>query len=175
MLGGPREQPASLTDGALASPPMTASTADDNDDRQGRVTQYPFLSDEWLAEARRIRAEFRDRVPEIPVSVRMNQIIQDVPFGDGTIRAHIDTSSGQLEIETGHLESPDLTITIAYQTAKAILVDGDAQAAMQAFLGGRIKVDGDITKMIALQTAGMSGGLDPAAMELARRLQAITA
>ena len=58
-------------------------------------------------------------------------------------------------METGHLESPDLTITIGYDTAKAILVDGDAQAAMQAFLGGKIKVDGDITKMIALQTAGI--------------------
>jgi hypothetical protein len=139
------------------------------------VAQYPFLSDDWLAEARRIRAEFKDRTPEIPVSVRMNQIIQDVPFGEGTIRAHIDTSSGQLELETGHLDSPDLTITIGYETAKAILVDGDAQAAMQAFLGGRIKVDGDITKMIALQSVGMSGGTNPAALELAQRLQAITA
>jgi hypothetical protein len=139
------------------------------------VVQYPFLSDDWLAEARRIRAEFKDRTPEIPVTVRMNQIIQDVPFGEGTIKAHIDTSSGQLELETGHLDAPDLTITIGYETAKAILVDGDAQAAMQAFLGGRIKVDGDITKMIALQTAGMSGAASPDALELARRLQAITA
>jgi hypothetical protein len=144
-------------------------------DRESRVVQFPFLSDEWLAEARRIRAEYRDRTPAIPVSVRMNQIIQDVPFGDGTIRAHIDTSSGQLELETGHLDAPDLTITIGYHTAKAILVDGDAQAAMQAFLNGRIKVDGDITKMIALQSAGMTAGANPAALELARRLQAITA
>ncbi len=139
------------------------------------MAQYPFLSDDWLAEARRIRAEFKDRTPQIPVSVRMNQIIQDVPFGEGTIKAHIDTSSGQLELETGHLDSPDLTITIGYETAKALLVDGDAQAAMQAFLGGRIKVDGDITKMIALQAAGMSGGASPEALELAQRLQAITA
>lgn len=139
------------------------------------MTQYPFLSDEWLAEARRIRAEFKDRVPEVPVSMRMNQIIQDVPFGDGTINAHVDTSSGQLELDIGHLEAPDLTVTIGYDTAKAILIDGDAQAAMQAFLGGRIKVDGDITKMIALQSAGMSGEANPDAVELARRLQAITA
>ncbi len=104
----------------------------------------------------------------------MNQIIQDVPFGEGTIKAHIDTSSGQLELETGHLDSPDLTITVEYQTAKALLVDGDPQAAMQAFLSGRIKVDGDITKLIALQAAGMSGGANPAALDLARRLQAIT-
>jgi hypothetical protein len=139
------------------------------------VSQYPFLSDEWLAEARRIRAEYEGKSPEIPVSVRMNQIVQDVPFGAGTNDLHVDTSSGQLEMETGHLEGPDVTITIGYATAKAILVDGDAQAVMQAFLGGRIKVDGDITKLIALQTAGMSGSADPAALELAKRLQAITA
>ena len=137
------------------------------------MTQYPFLSDEWVAEARRIRAEFRGKTPEILVSVRMNQIIQEVPFGDGTISAHVDTSSGELEMETGHLESPDVTITIAYETAKAILVDGDTQAAMQAFLGGKIKVDGDITKMLALQ--GASSVTDPSTVEMAKRLQAITA
>jgi hypothetical protein len=139
------------------------------------VQQYPFLSDEWLAEARRIRAEFKDKAPAVPVSVRMNQIIQDVPFGDGTINAHVDTSSGQLEMDTGHLESPDVTITIGYDTAKAILVDGDAQAAMQAFLGGKIKVDGDVTKLLALQNAGLGGSTNPAAAEMAQRLQAMTA
>jgi putative sterol carrier protein len=46
---------------------------------------------------------------------------------------------------------------------------------MQAFLGGKIKVDGDITKMMALQSAGAGGATDPGAIELAKRLQAITA
>jgi hypothetical protein len=139
------------------------------------VQQYPFLSDEWLAEARRVRAEFRGRTPAVPVSVRMNQIIDDVPFGGGTIKAHLDTSGGELEIDTGHLESPDLTITIGYATAKALFVDGDIQGAMQAFLGGRIKVDGDITKLIALQNAGASTAADSVAREMASRLQAMTA
>jgi hypothetical protein len=139
------------------------------------MSQYRFLSDEWMAEARRIRAEFKGRAPEMPVSIRMNQIIREVPFGEGTIQIYVDTSSGQLEMENGQLDSPDLTITIGYETAKAILIDGDAQAAMREFLGGRIKVDGDITKMIALQTAGAGGTADPAAVELARRLQAMTA
>jgi SCP-2 sterol transfer family len=139
------------------------------------VTRYPFLTDEWLTEARGIRAEFKERAPQIPVSARMNVIIQDTPFGDGTIRVHVDTSSGQLEMETGHLERPDLTLTLGYQTAKALLVDGDVQAAMQAFLAGRIKADGDVTKLIALQGASMGSGGDPATAELARRLQAITA
>ena len=139
------------------------------------MQQYPFLSDEWLAEAKKVRAEFRGRTPDVPVRVRMNQIIEDVPFGGGTIRAHLDTSGGELEIDTGHLESPDLTITIGYGTAKALFVDGDTQGAMQAFLGGRIKVDGDITKLIALQTAGASAAADSVGREMARRLQAMTA
>lgn len=139
------------------------------------MSQYPFLSDEWLDEARKIRAEYQGKIPAITVSVRMNQIIKEVPFGDGTINAHVDTSSGEMEMETGHLESPDLTVTIPYDVAKAILVNNDAAVGMQAFLGGKIKVDGDVTKMMALQTAGASSINDPNAVELAKRLQGITA
>jgi putative sterol carrier protein len=139
------------------------------------VSQYPFLSDEWVAESRRIREEYKDQIPEIAVSVRMNQVVNEVPFGDGVIHAHVDTSSGGLEIEPGHLESPDLTVTLSYATAKSILVDGDTQAAMNAFLGGRIKVDGDITKMLALQTVGASSASDPRAVEMVKRIQAMTA
>jgi hypothetical protein len=139
------------------------------------LTKYAFLSDEWVAEARAIRAEYADRTPAVPVSVRMNQIIRNVPFGPGTIEAHLDTSSGQVDLEVGHLESPDVTITVDYDTAKALLVDGDASAAMQAFMSGRIKVDGDIGKLLAMQGAGVMGqGADPVAGEMARRLHDIT-
>ena len=139
------------------------------------MSQYQFLSDEWLEHTRKLREEYRDQVPEVPVSVRMNQVINGVPFGEGVICAHVDTSSGRLEMDTGHLDSPDLTVTLNYDTAKAILVDGDAQAAMNAFLSGRIKVDGDITKMIALQTAGTGAAINPAAVELVKRIQQMTA
>ena len=139
------------------------------------MNQYPFLSDEWVDESRRIREEYKDQIPEIAVSVRMNQVVNEVPFGDGVIHAHVDTSSGRLEVEPGHLESPDLTVTLSYATAKSILVDGDAQAAMNAFLGGRIKVDGDITKMLALQTVGANSASDPLAVEMVKRIQAMTA
>ncbi|HET9077653.1 MAG TPA: SCP2 sterol-binding domain-containing protein [Acidimicrobiales bacterium] len=139
------------------------------------MSQYQFLSDEWLEQTRKLREEYKDQVPELPVSVRMNQVINDVPFGDGVIHAHVDTSSGYLDVEMGHLDTPDLTITLSYATAKAILVDGDAQVAMNAFLSGRIKVDGDITKMLALQTAGAGVTVNPAAGELVRRIQDMTA
>lgn len=138
------------------------------------MTRFPFLSDEWVDAARAIRAEYRGRIPPIPVVIRMNQVIKDVPFGPGRIDAHLDTSSGELEMETGHLDNPDLTITLAYDTAKAVLIDGDAQAAMQAFMSGRIRVDGDISKMLALQTPGPLGLVDPVALEVYQRLRDIT-
>ena len=139
------------------------------------MAQYPFLSDEWLQETRKIREEYRDHVPAVPVPVRMNQVINEVPFGEGVIRAYVDTSSGLLDMEVGQLEKPDLTITLSYATAKAILVDGDAAQAMNAFMSGRIRVDGDITKLIALQTAGSGAAANPSAAEMVKRIQAITA
>ena len=129
-----------------------------------------FLSDEWMAEAKKIREEFAGKGTPPAHAVRMNQIITDVPFGDGTINAYMDTSGGDIDMELGHLENPDLTVTIDYETAKAIFVDGNPQAGMQAFMAGKIKVQGDMTKLMAMQ----SGTPDPTAQEVAARIKEIT-
>lgn len=113
---------------------------------------YPFLSDEWIAEARKIRAEMADAEAATDVTattVRMNQVITEVPFGSGRLDAHLDTSSGTLEMETGHLENPDVTVTLDYETAKAIFVDGTLDAGMRAFMEGKVRVQGDMAKLIA--------------------------
>ena len=135
---------------------------------------YPFLSDEWIAEARKIRAEMAP--PEAgaaPASVRMNQVITDVPFGSGRLDAHIDTSSGTLKMETGHLEQPDVTVTLDYPTAKAIFVDGTLEAGMKAFMDGKVRVQGDMAKLIAaLQQLAPP---EPGAVDQAQaRIRAIT-
>ena len=135
------------------------------------VAQYPFLSDEWLEAAKKIREEHAGAVTAPAHAVRMNQIITEVPFGEGTIEAHVDTSGGEMDMDTGHLENPDLTVTLDYATAKAILVDGNPQAGMQAFMAGKIKVQGDMTKMMAMQ----SGAPDPAQAEIAAKIKEITA
>ena len=64
----------------------------------------------------------------------------------------------------------DLTVALDYDVAKAILVEGNPQAGIQAFMSGKIKVEGDIAKLMALQTATP----DPAAAEIAARILAIT-
>jgi putative sterol carrier protein len=134
------------------------------------VAQYAFLSDEWLEEAKKIREEYAGQSSPPAHAVRMNQIVTDVPFGDGTIEAHLDTSDGEMNMEMGHLENPDLTVTLDYATAKAILVDNNPQAGMQAFMAGKIKVQGDMTKMMAMS----SGAPDPVAEEIAAKIKEIT-
>lgn len=133
--------------------------------------KYPFLSEEWLEAAKAIREEYRGKAAAPAHTVRMNQVITDVPFGDGSLDAHMDTSSGEMEMDMGHLAEADLTVTLDYATAKAILVDGNPQAGMQAFMAGKIKVQGDMTKMMAMQQATP----DPVQTEIASRIKEITA
>ena len=131
---------------------------------------FAFLSEDWLKAAEEIRA--KQPAPATPPaqSVRMNLVITEVPFGEPQLDAHVDTTGGTIDLDTGHLASPDLTVTVDYATAKAILVDGNAAAGMQAFMAGRIKVDGDMSKLMALQGAAP----DPTSVEVAARLREIT-
>lgn len=131
---------------------------------------YPFLSDEWIVEAHAIRAEFEDRSPTINHPVRMNLVVVEIPFGDGDLEAHVDTTGGELDIDKGHVEDADLKVTLDYVTAKALLVDRNPQVGMQAFMAGRIRVEGDMSKLMAIQTAPP----DEQAEEMAERLRSIT-
>jgi hypothetical protein len=165
------------------------------------VPKYPFLSDEWVTEARRIYSEAEASSAggvtggRAMAPVRVNLIVGEAPFSAAALDAHVDTSSGRLNIDTGHLANPDVTVSMAYSTARSLFVQGDIQAVMQAFLGGKIKVDGDLSKLLDPQSgiwptapapspAGMGGSpgagqqdlgfAKPDAEQIARRLQEIT-
>ena len=131
---------------------------------------YPFLSDEWIAEAHAIREEFQDKSAAINHRVRMNLVVTEIPFGELNLEAHVDTTRGELDIDKGHVEDADLKVTLDYVTAKAILVDRNPQIGMQAFIAGRIRVEGDMAKLMSIQTAPP----DEHAEEMAERLRAIT-
>lgn len=131
-----------------------------------------FLSEEWLEQAHAIRAEFHGQGGAPPHKMRMNLVITDAPddVSAGDIEAHMDSTGEDVDMGLEHLENPDLTVTLEYDTAKAILVDGNPQAGMQAFMAGKIKVQGDMTKLMAMQSAAP----DPVAQQIASRIQAIT-
>lgn len=114
---------------------------------------HQFLSESWIEAARDIRHRYASDVPAIDVVVRINVITTKVPFGEGTISAYIDTSNGSLEMELGSIEESDLTVTTDYETARKLFVEQDPTASMQAFMAGRIKVEGDITRLMVMQTS----------------------
>lgn len=134
------------------------------------MAKFMFLTAEWVEAAKKVRDEHT--LNEAPPAhlIRMNQIITEVPFGEGTINAHVDTTDGTVKMDLGHIDNPDLTVTLDYNTAKAILVEGNPQAGMQAFMAGKITVDGDMMKLMAMQTSIT----DPKAAEAAKAIQEIT-
>jgi putative sterol carrier protein len=115
-----------------------------------------FLSEEWINAAREIRLKYADQAPPFPHKITMNQVITDVPEGvsaDGEVKVYMDSSSGQMELELGQLDEADVTISTDYDTARKIFVDQDPQAGMQAFMSGKIKITGDMTKLMMMQAA----------------------
>lgn len=132
---------------------------------------YAFLSEEWMAAAREIRARHQGELPPITQVIRVNQVITDVPFGDGVVHAYVDTSTGGLALELGALDEPDAVMTTDYETALSLLIDRDPAFAMQSFLAGRVKVQGDMMKLIAMMGALSA---DERSEAVANELDAIT-
>ena len=132
------------------------------------MATYPFLSDEWFSEVRRIVDE---RTVEVPSSAQlsMNLIVTGTPFGEDRF-LHIGAREGAADWGTGHLDGADLTLTTDYTTARDIFVSADPSTGMQAFFEGKVKVQGDLTKLMAAQAAGTG----PGAPGLAEALSAIT-
>lgn len=126
-----------------------------------------------MAAARAIREKYQDDLPQVTIEVRINQIVTDVPFGDGVIHAYIDTSDGSVDLELGELAEPDAVLIVDYATAKAMVVERDPAIVMQSFMEGRVKVQGDMMKVMAMQATAAAHDTE-AAERLADEIRAIT-
>jgi hypothetical protein len=133
--------------------------------------KHDFLSDEWVEAAKKIREDAGGDTAAPAHTIKMNLVITEAPFKEDDIEAHMDTTSGELQMDLGHLDEPELTVTVDWATAKAIFVDQNPQAGMQAFMAGKVKVQGDMTKLMAMQQQTP----DPGAQEMAEKLKEITA
>ncbi len=133
---------------------------------------YQFLSAEWIEAVTEIRQRHVGDAPATVITAQINLVVTDVPFGDGTVTAYLDTSTGTMQVELGEFEDPDAVIMTDYLVAKSLIVDADPAFLMQAFLGGRIKVQGDMTKLLALQSAAPDSEV---ADEIAAEIRSVTA
>jgi hypothetical protein len=136
---------------------------------------YPFLSDEWIAAVTDIGDRYKvDGIePAAAQQLKMNVNVNEVPFGDGTLSVGVDSTAGRMHFQRGEVVEPDVTVTTDYVTARSILVDQDPQAAMQAFMTGKIRVQGNMMKLMQLQP--QPGQVDDTTRKVADEIKAITA
>lgn len=135
------------------------------------MAKHDFLSQPWVDAARAIYASHRSTTESPIMPLRMNLVVENVPFDEQRFDAHLDTSSGVAEVEVGHVEDPDLTVTLPYDLAKSVFIDGNAQAGAEGFMMGLVRVDGDVTRLLAFQQQPPSAEQ----AEIAGEIRAITA
>jgi hypothetical protein len=131
---------------------------------------YAFLSDEWIDAVDEIRARHAADGAAPPIAVKLNLVVTGAPFGDGDLHRSVDTSSGAPVVERGHLAEPDVTITTDYDTAKSLFLATDPAAGMQAMMAGKLVVQGDMMKLVALPAMAT----DPAAQAASEEIRSIT-
>ncbi len=139
------------------------------------MEKYPFLSPEWIDKVRELRQAHVEEygTPAMDVLIRMNQVVTDIPFGTGELEVYIDSSGGFIDIELGQLSDAEIAIRIDYETAKAVFVNLDVQAAMAAFMAGKIRITGDFSKLMALQ--GMASPDALGSDDITAKIQELTA
>jgi putative sterol carrier protein len=126
--------------------------------------RYAFLSDEWFTEVDKLIAAAGDL--KIPPAMK-----------DAKVNITVTTGAGQTALSMkdglfsrGHNSAYTTTLTVDDATARKIFVEGDAAAGVQAFLEGKIQVEGDLATVVAMQTVEPS----EQQMKLTRQIAAIT-
>ena len=103
-----------------------------------------WLSQEWLDESKKLA----ESQPERPgASARMQYVVTGGP--DGDVKYYWVLENGKLqESQLGEMPDPEVTLTQSYEDAKKIqLGELDANAA---FMQGRVKVTGNMAKLMSL-------------------------
>jgi putative sterol carrier protein len=121
------------------------------------VAKYAFLSDDWFTEVEKLVEKLGADAPP-QTNVMVNLVITDTPFGDER-QMHMGARDGQGEWGKGHTADADVTLTTDYTTAKQVFASNDPNAGMQAFMQGKVRVQGDMAKLMASQ---QQGGGNPA-------------
>ncbi len=114
------------------------------------ASRWPFLSSEWIEAVQLIRADYPAPDDGVFLAVRVNVTVEEVPFSDGEIRGHIDTTGPTLMIAEGHLDHSDFGIYVPYDLALQLFVDRDLAQVMPAIMGGRVRLTGDSSKVLML-------------------------
>lgn len=105
-----------------------------------------FLSDEWFAKVK----EIRDAAGDVSAPAALADLVINITVnGDGGEKA-LSLVGGM--IEEGHRDEAPTTLILPADLAKRIFIEGDQSAGMQGFMSGQIRIEGDMSKLMALQS-----------------------
>jgi hypothetical protein len=130
--------------------------------------QHVFLTDAWIEAA---KAAYDRNQVTVTYRVRMNQVVSGCPFEPNEVQTFIDTSDGTMRTGKGAIEGAEVTVATDWETARKLIVDADQAAAMQAFMSGKIKVTGDMTKLMVMNANPPT----PAQVAAATEIRSLTA
>jgi hypothetical protein len=125
---------------------------------------YEFLSDEWFTKVDEMIAAAGDL--QIPPAMKAAEINVTVTGAGGDTQISLKDGI----FSRGHRADAPTSISLASDLARKIFVDGDAAAGIQAFLTGEIKVEGDLARLVAMQTTPPSD----AQLRLSKQIASIT-
>lgn len=126
---------------------------------------HKFLSEPWFEEIESLR----DEQPPAPATVAdlvLNIVVTGAPDGD------VEVTMNKGQFERGLAGDAPTKITVPYDVAKDIFINGNQAAGMQAFMAGQIKVEGDMTRLMAMQAGG--GAPTPEQVAFQQKLKDIT-
>ena len=110
---------------------------------------YAFLSDEWFTKVEELVMAAGDlRIPPAMKVVEVNVTVTGSAAGSGEVRLAMREGL----FTRGHRSDFATTLTLSADLARKIFIDGDTAAGVQAFLDGSIQVDGDLARLVAMQT-----------------------
>jgi putative sterol carrier protein len=128
------------------------------------VAKYQFLSDEWFTEVEKLVEKLGADAPP-QANLMVNLVITETPFGDER-QMHMGARDGKGEWGVGHRDDAEVTLTTDYGTAKQVFASNDPNAGMQAFMQGKVRVQGDMAKLMASQQQGGNPALQAAIQEM---------
>jgi putative sterol carrier protein len=108
---------------------------------------YKFLSDEWFNEVARLT----DVAGDVEAPANLKSLVLNVAITGGASEVQMCVNGGTLE--KGHNAASAATLTMPATLAKKLFIDGDQSAAMSGFMSGQIKIQGDMSKLMVMQTA----------------------
>ena len=139
------------------------------------MDKHEFMSPQWNAAAHGLAGEYKDRIDAPGDPVKMNIVVTETPFGPDELLAYVDTHTGHPFPEEGALADADLTVTMGYEVARAIFVEADETNLGSAFMSGKIKITGDMSRLMFLFDLELDDDQLELSREFGQKLRDLTA